>query len=444
MELFSLGAAQTVTGSKHLLRTTGGTLLIDCGLYQGIKKKNPNELDEELIHVDAIILTHGHLDHSGYIPKLVKHGFRGPIFATAPTIEIAKLIMADNAKIQANEARSHNKHEKKESRKVKPLYDLNDVSQTIGLLTPIEWDKPFTWNGLEITYHCAGHILGASSVLIKDKESSVVFSGDLGREHDQIMFTPKSFNDAHAVVMECTYGDRLHDKANDPESDLIKAIEMTKKGEGTLLIPAFSVARSQNILHYLVKVFNKHHHLKVPVYVDSPLTTEVTKLYERFADYHKLTEKDFSNIHKIAQFIEFKSQRESIEKSAGTKIIVTASGMMTGGLAPHYLQVLSDSSANTLMIVGYQAEGTLGREIVDGVRDFFIEATDVKWRGNVFISKAFSSHADQAELLHWLEQIKNVKQVFLVHGEESSLNTMKELIGERARIVVEKSSYSIS
>src|SRR5690606_18457874 len=258
-----------------------------------------------------------------------------------------------------------------------------------------------------------------------------------------IMFAPKSFHNATAAVIECTYGDRLHGEVS-AKADLEAAIKKVKSKEGTLLIPAFSVARSQNVLFYLSQIFREHPHLKLPVYVDSPLTTEVTKLYERFGDYHKLAASDFAHIHKDAQFIEYKSQRESLDKNEESKIIVTASGMMTGGLAPHYLKILSESKSNTLMIVGYQAEGTLGREIVDGIRDFFVEDTSVTWNGDVYISKPFSSHADQKELLDWLDHIKGINQVFLVHGEESCLIKMQQLVGEKAKIVIEKSSYPIN
>lgn len=443
MELISFGAAQTVTGSKHLLRTKFGTLLIDCGLYQGTKKKNVAQLPDELHEVDAVILTHGHLDHCGYLPKLVKHGFQGPVFCSAPTAEIAKLIMADNAKIQASEVRSKNRKETAESKKVKPLYDLNDVAKTIVLFQTKKWDETFHWKGLEITFSCAGHILGASIVRISDGEKSIVFSGDLGRNNDPIMPAPKWFNHADAVVMECTYGDRNHDQNTTPMDDLIKVLKEAKSHEGTVLIPAFSVARSQNILYYLSTIFKKHPELKLPLYVDSPLTTEVTKLYERFDDYHQISDKEFKTIHKHSFFIEFKSQRDSLEKNPTAKIILSASGMMTGGLVPHYLNILSHQKNNILMVVGYQAEGTLGRDIVEGLRDIFVEGQAVTWQGQVFISSAFSSHADQQELLSWLGQHQGVKQVFLVHGEEESLRTMKQKIGDHAVIVVENASYKI-
>lgn len=441
MKLKSLGAAQTVTGSKHILETSRGNILIDCGLFQGLGAKNLDILPDELKTIDAICLTHGHLDHCGYLPKLVKHGFKGPIFATLATREVAKLIMADNAKIQANDARRTNKKITKESKKIKPLYDLNDVATTSTLFNEVQWNQSISWNNIEIEFKSAGHILGASSVRIQDGPESIIFSGDLGRYGDPIMPDPQSFQSANAIVMECTYGDRLHDL----ETDSIKELEevLLKYKDGTVLIPAFSVARSQNIMFYLNKLFHDRASLKRPVYIDSALTLEVTKLYETFSELHKITKKNFASIHKMFNFVEFKSQREKLEKDDEPKIILTASGMMTGGLAPYYLKNLSQSSSNVLMIVGYQALGTLGRQIYDGAREFVSDEESVTWKGDVYKAKSFSSHADQADLLNWLGKIKGGKSVFLVHGEQQSLDTMVNKIGDRAIIVKENVTYEI-
>lgn len=441
MKLLSLGAAKTVTGSKHILETSKGRLLIDCGLFQGLGAKNPDEVPEELSKIDAIILTHGHLDHCGYIPKLVKHGFNGQIFSTLPTREIAKLIMADNAKIQSHEARKKNKKEVKESKKVKALYDLNDVATTAKLFHLVELNESFLWNGLEIEFKTAGHILGASSVRIKDQGTSIVFSGDLGRFEDPIMPNPESFNAADSIVMECTYGNKLHDKDLSPLSELEEVLKKYK--EGTILIPAFSVARSQNIMYYLNKLFHSKPKLKRPVYIDSALTLEVTKLYEQFDDSHKISSKEFAEIHRNFSFIEFKSQRETLESNDEPKIILTASGMLSGGLAPHYLKLLSSNPHNALMIVGFQALGTLGRSIVDGSREIASEDESFTWKGDVYIAKSFSSHADQSDLLHWLAKIQGHKRVYLVHGEEIALDTMAKILGEKACIVEENTSYTI-
>ncbi|MBH46963.1 MAG: hypothetical protein CME71_02200 [Halobacteriovorax sp.] len=443
MQLQSLGAAQTVTGSKHILKTSVGDVLIDCGLFQGLGAKNPAQVPEELSKISAIVLTHGHLDHCGYIPKLVKHGFHGPIFSTLQTGEIAKLIMSDNAKIQAEQNRKKNKKIVKESEKSKPLYDLNDVAQTIPLFEFHQWGETFSWKGLRITLESAGHILGASSVKIEDNDKSIIFSGDLGRYTDPIMPDPKGFSSADAVVMECTYGDRNHDRSHTPESDLINVLKNAKKKSSSILIPAFSVARSQNIMFYLAHIFNKNKDLKVPVYVDSALTLAVTKLYENFNDFHKITKEDFASIHRHMTFIEFESQRERLEKDSGSKIILTASGMLTGGRSPYYLKHLGEDKNNILMIVGYQAEGTLGRKIVDGERVFQDGDDKLKWLGEVYIAKSFSSHADQVELLKWRSQILGLKKTFLVHGEQRSLEQMQNLIGPSAVIVDEQQCYSL-
>tara|TARA_R110000868_G_scaffold237486_7_gene492063 strand:+ start:2002 stop:3333 length:1332 start_codon:yes stop_codon:yes gene_type:complete len=443
MELHSLGAAQTVTGSKHLLKTQSGDVLIDCGLFQGLGAKNPAQVPVELSKVSAIILTHGHLDHCGYIPKLVKHGFHGPIFTTLQTAEIAKLIMSDNAKIQADQNRRKNKKTDKESEKTKPLYDLNDVAQTIPLFNIHKWGETIQWKGLTIRLESAGHILGASSVKIEEAGKSIVFSGDLGRYGDSIMPDPAGFSNADAVVMECTYGDRLHDKLSSPESDLISVLKDAKNKTSTVLIPAFSVARSQNIMYYLANIFNKHKELKIPVFVDSALTLAVTKLYESFDDFHKISKKDFTSIHHHMTFVEFESQRERLEKDTESKIILTASGMLTGGRSPYYLKNLGTNKNNILMLVGYQAEGTLGRKIVEGEREFEDADEKLKWLGEVFISKAFSSHADQQELLKWRSQISGLSKTFLVHGEQKSLEHMQNLIGPSAVIVDALESYTI-
>lgn len=436
MKLKSFGAATEVTGSKHLLEVNGKRILIDCGLFQGESTRQNDKAFEEIGSVDAIILTHGHLDHSGFIPRMVRGGFKGPIFATAPTREIAKVIMEDNAKIQSFETKKANKNIVKERDKVSALYQPIHVQQSMALFHEVKWDTPFEWGGLKILFQCAGHILGASSVRIEAELQSIVFSGDLGRYNDEIMFDPSTFSEADYVVMEGTYGDRDHHHEIKPQDELEEAIDKIRKKGSTLLIPAFSVARSQNVIYYLWRLFRAKPTKKVPIYVDSNMTSLVCELYKRFRDFYRLDELTIQQMFENCQFVEHISQREKLFQEQGAKVIVTASGMLSGGRSPEYLSELGKDKSNELLLVGYQAQGTLGREFVEGSRPF--------WLGGFHLAQSFSSHADRGELKRWLNGIKEVRKVFLVHGEEKALSGLKSYLDQPCHIMKKGEELELS
>jgi metallo-beta-lactamase family protein len=419
MEIKFLGANAHVTGSKHLLIGINHNILIDCGLYQGIDSEKENIDIEKILKdekIDALILTHGHLDHCGYIPKLYKDGFRGPIFCTSPTKEIANIIMTDNAKIQSANAAKQNKKIKKDSLKVKPLYTQTEVKQVIGEFKTFPIDIPFKWNEYTIEFKQAGHILGAISPVIKNSITSVQFSGDLGRDNDISHFKPTKSNDVENIIIEATYGDRIHKDIN--LSNTLKPIfsEAIKKNK-TIIIPAFSLARSQSIMKVLSDFFSHNPELAIPVYIDSPMTVAITSVYLKYVDLHKISEEEINRFHKSFHFPEFKSQKENLDKLTSPHIILTASGMLSGGNILHHLEVKGTDENNIIFIVGFQAEGTFGHQLLSGEKEFKSSGKSYSINAEVMNFTNFSSHADKDELLKWVKD-SNAKKIFITHGEE--------------------------
>lgn len=411
MKIEILGAAQTVTGSKHLLNCGETNILIDCGLYQGPDAAQFNKEIAKVIkrkNIDAVILTHAHLDHSGYLPKLYQLGFRGRIFCTKTTREIAKVILNDNAYIQ----------EKNTGKGEIALYTKEDVAKLDPLFSVKKLEDPFVFQGITITFREAGHVLGAVSPIIEYRETRVQFSGDLGTTRDPIHFSPRPLADnLNALVMESTYAGRKHSPEL-PEEAFQRIIKKCHNQKGTLLIPAFSFGRTQIFLHFLHKFFTENPALELPVYVDSPMGQQITEIYERHTDQHNLSENEIKKIIKRFHFIKYLSEKEKLSKDTSPKIILTASGMLTGGRIIEHLKQYIGDSCHQVLITGYQAEETLGHQLLNG-------ASEVTLEGEVFLVKAqvvpflfFSAHADQNEMLDWLNRT-GVKQIILVHGEKS-------------------------
>jgi metallo-beta-lactamase family protein len=447
MEIKFLGANAHVTGSKHLIIGLEHNILIDCGLYQGKDAEKENKDIELLLKeekIDAIILTHGHLDHCGYIPKLYKDGFRGPVFCSKPTKEIANIILTDNAKIQSGNASKQNKRTKKESFKIKPLYTQTEVNQVIKDFKTISLDEVFNWNEYEIEFKEAGHILGAISPVIRNSITSVQFSGDLGRENDISHFKPTKAQEVENIIIESTYGNRIHSEIN--LSETLKPIfSKAIKENKTILIPAFSLARSQNIMKVLSEFFEANSELSLPVYIDSPMTIAMTEIYLKYSSLHKMTSEQINNFKKEFHFPEYKSQKENLDKLTSPHIILTASGMLSGGNILHHLEVKGIDENNIIFIVGYQAKGTFGADLLN-------ENKELKSNGKIYHIKSevikftnFSSHADKNELLNWVKDSK-VKKIFLTHGEEDQKEKLKIDLSHNtnAEIIIPKRSEKFS
>ncbi|MBN8679252.1 MAG: MBL fold metallo-hydrolase [Chitinophagales bacterium] len=435
----SLGAAQTVTGSKHLLRTPELTLLVDCGLFQGIKtlrEKNWEDIPVNPAEVDALILTHAHLDHCGYIPLFVKRGFRGKIYMTPPTSDLAELILYDSAKIQVEDAERANRMGFSKHHPALPLYDEKDVDEAIPLFQTVEHSIEYHLSpNLSFHFRKNGHILGAASAVISCYGKKIVFSGDIGRYESRFLLPPSSIPEADLVVMESTYGDRLHGD-NDPLDELAEVINRVIKRHGSLVIPSFAVGRAQEIMH-LVNTLKHEERIpaSLPVFLDSPMAANATQILCRHTQWHKLKHDECMSVcNDVVINREFRETKKIIA-TPGSKIVISASGMLTGGRVLEYLKYLAPDPKNAILLIGYQAEGTRGRRLKNGEPELKIHGQFVPVKASVEEISGLSGHADQSELLQWLGQMgQSVQKVILVHGESPAQEIFRAKIEQDLHI----------
>lgn len=435
MKIKFLGATGFVTGSSYVLTSSSGSsILIDLGMFQGsseTEKLNYISPDYDFSKLSAAVLTHAHLDHSGRLPILFSNGFRGNIWMTPPTRDLVEITLYDSAKIAKED-------------KSKALYDHNLAVQTVLKFETVDYRIPKQMGDFTVTFRDAGHILGSSSLEIIDNHpereiKKIVFSGDLGNTPELLEKETEFIDTSDIVVMESTYGDRLHPDA-DPEESLLKEINIIENTKGTLLIPTFSLDRAQELLHMIMHL-KKERKIKneTPVFLDSPMAEKATRVYVNYPQYFNYHVQNDLKIGSIFDFpgltiIGHGRDSLSLHQNPGAKVIIAGSGMMNGGrIRSHALYYLPLESSR-LLIVGYQAEGTLGREILDGAKSVNIDGINVSVKANVSDTQAMSSHADQMQLITWLKHIKNVKKVFLTHGEDSSRETLSKKISEELGI----------
>lgn len=451
------GAAGSVTGSRHYLEIDTFKLLVDCGLFQGLKELRllnwePFPMDPSKI--DAIIITHAHIDHTGYLPKLVKEGFEGPIYCTEATMELLKILLLDSAKLQEEEARWAKKKGYSRHEDPKALYHTEDVEKVFPLIRTTTYDGELNIHPkVAVKFRNAGHILGAASVELtlqgNQQQKKIVFSGDLGRNEDPMLFPPKPVNEADILFIESTYGDR-ENPINHPMDEFAKIINRAIEREGCLLIPAFSVGRTQLLMYYMKTLIEKELIPDIPVYVDSPMAINVTQLHKEFFDYHKLNDFDLANHHSVFDFknIQYRrSQEESIQLNFIKKnaIIISASGMCTGGRIIHHLYNRLQNENDTVLFVGYQAEGTRGRRILDGEETIRMFGYEIPVVCHVEKIEGLSAHADRSELLGWLINFNDhPKNTFIIHGELKSSEAFAKTIKEKLHWNVHVPKYKES
>ncbi len=446
MKLRFLGAARNVTGSRHLLEANGTRILVDCGLYQEREFKNRN-WDPFVVDpssIDAVCLTHGHLDHCGLLPKLVREGFKGKIYCTGATAEIAEIILYDSARIQAEDAEYKRKRHKREGREgpypVEPLYTVEDVDVCIPHFSPIKYKQPSQIaDGIEVCLCDAGHVLGSSVVKIKvnqdGQERTILFSGDIGRPDRPIVHDPDFVGQADYVLVESTYGDRVHQKTEDIDRSIADVINSTKEAGGNIIVPSFALERSQELLFYINELLAKDAIPHIKVFLDSPMAARITKVFKHhrdlFDDEMKESMKkngspfNFSGL----TITESSSQSKAINHIRGTIMVIAGSGMCTGGRIKHHLVNNIRRPESTIMFVGYQAIGTLGRRLVDGDKEVRILGQQYQVEARIAQIHGFSSHADKNELTQWLEGLgKAPKKVFVVHGETESAQHFAEYL----------------
>ena len=432
MNIQFLGATQTVTGSKYLIQTEQVRVLVDCGLFQGYKElrlRNWAPLPIDPATVDYVFLTHAHIDHSGYIPLFVKHGFRGKIICTEATRDLCKILLRDSGHLQEEEARYANRKGYSKHHPAEPLYTQAEAEISLHYFKTVAFDKPFKIHeGFYSSFHYAGHILGAACIRLEHEAVSVLFSGDLGRYVDPVMNPPQDPPESDYLIVESTYGDRLHDKI-DPEIQLRDIINRTAKRGGVVLIPAFAVGRTQVLLYYIQQLKFKKEIPDIPVFVDSPMATNATHIFAHHAGENRLTSQQCVDVCGVAQYI--RSVKESIEllDQKMPMIIISASGMATGGRVVHHIKNYAPNHRNTILFSGFQAGGTRGDRMVRGEKELKIYGQIISVYAEIIQLESTSAHADYEEILAWLGHLKKQpRKTFITHGEKESANALKEKI----------------
>lgn len=425
-----LGASGTVTGSKYLLEAKDKKVLIDCGLFQGLKDLRllnwqPPTFDPSGIH--AVFLTHGHLDHTGYLPRLVKLGFKGRIYATPPTLEIAKIILEDSAKIQEEEADRSNREGYSKHKPALPLYDLKDVEQTLKLFFPVQEGVELHIEDLHITFQYNGHILGSTFIEVEIGGKTLVFSGDLGRRNDLILYPPKKPKKADILLMETTYGGKVHPDEASMIPELQSIVNETINRGGTLFIPSFAVERAQLLMLMLWRLASDHKIPHIPMIMDSPMGANMLKLFHNSQAWHRIPQAECSQMCSHFQMVNSFSDTLQLRRDKRPKVIIAGSGMMTGGRILSYLEEHANSDKDTLLFVGFQAEGTRGRKLLDGDKYIKMYGKDVPFRMQIKQLDGLSAHGDQNDLLDWLSDLEQQpSKIFLVHGEQDQAEAFQK------------------
>lgn len=430
MEIQFLGATRTVTGSKYLLKSDK-KVLVDCGLFQGLKElrlRNWESLPIPPSAIDAVVLTHAHLDHSGYLPLLVKNGFRGKIYGTPLTIEISKLLLVDSGHLQEEEAYRANKHGYSKHKPALALYTRADAEAIFPQLKAVPFHQDFKVGNLNFRFNRAGHILGAASLVVKDQETSILFSGDLGRDNDPCILPPEDRMAVDYLVIESTYGDRLHEDIY-PEENLRTIINRVYKQGGTLIIPAFAVGRTQTILYYIYRLMQSGKIPNIPLFLDSPMAQDMTEIMLKNSSEHVLDKQVCVGMAKMVHYVNSVEESKQINTIKTPKIIISASGMATGGRVLHHIKNFASDSRNVILFVGYQAAGTRGGYLLEGHKEIKMFGSTVTVNAEVIALSNISAHADYREILTWLGKIKNPpRQIFITHGEPPAAMALKSKI----------------
>ena len=432
MKIHFLGGTGTVTGSKTVVELNETRILIDCGLFQGIKSLrdlNWQPLAIEPATIDFVLLTHGHLDHCGWLPLLIKQGFKGKIFCTAPTKQIAKLILADSAKIQEEEASKANQEHFSKHNPAEPLYAVDDAERVTSYFRVVdqEIEIKLTENSY-FKFFQSGHILGACSIELNVDGKVLVFSGDVGQDDDVLMYPPKKPQKADYVFLESTYGNRLHPQ-NDVLLDLEMIINTTINRGGNVVIPSFAVERAQTIMYLLWQLRLQNRIPDIPYIIDTPMGIKVLDIFNDNPKWHKLNPNQCEEMCSMFSMISDFEETINAIYDKRPKVVIAASGMITGGRVLSYLERYIVKPENTVMLVGYQAEGTRGRKLVEGAKEVKFYGKYYPVEAEVVLVEGLSAHGDQQDLLNWLSELKQKPQkIFLVHGENEAADTLRTKI----------------
>ncbi|MCE9521739.1 MAG: MBL fold metallo-hydrolase [Alphaproteobacteria bacterium] len=430
MHLQFLGAAGTVTGSKYLVRAGGNQLLVDCGLFQGFKPlrlRNWADPPFDPAAISAVVLTHAHIDHSGYLPVLLKKGFRGRIFSSEATLDLCRILLPDSARLAEEDAERANRRGYSKHKPAQPLYTERDAKAALAHFVTVPFGSDFEpVPGLKASLGRAGHILGASTVRVSDARVTVAFSGDLGRSHDSIMRPPETMTRADFLLVESTYGDRRHDPA-DPDLQLAQIVSRTIARGGTVVIPSFAVGRTQALLLSIARLKSKKKiPANLPVFLNSPLAEDATAIYHNHRAEHRLSEKECAAMCGAAKIVNSIEESKKLNLTNGPKIIVAGSGMATGGRVIHHIAAFGPRPENTIVFAGFQAGGTRGAAMLAGAREVKIHGEYVPIRAEVAALGNLSAHADADELMDWLKGFeKPPRRTFVTHGEPAAADALR-------------------
>ncbi|SHF97536.1 metallo-beta-lactamase family protein [Microbulbifer donghaiensis] len=437
MKLIFLGATQTVTGSKFLVEDGQYSFLVDCGLFQGYKwlrERNWQPQAFAIEKLDAVVLTHAHIDHSGYIPRLYQQGYRGPVYCHHATRDLCGILLPDSGRIQEEDALFYARHKLGKHARPEPLYDGETAERCLELFQPVDFGEQFAVGNSRIHLQSAGHILGAGSAILENSGVRVGFSGDVGRPHDLIMRPPQPLPELDLLLLESTYGDRLHPQVDIP-AQLAEIINDTVSNGGVLLIPSFAVGRAQALQHLLVTLIDRGAIPELPIFLDSPMAIDVSDIYCRYADQHRLTPEDCQRMQRGITYTHSVADSKALEDIRYPHIIIAGSGMATGGRILHHMKRLLPNHRTTLLFTGYQAGGTRGALLSGGGLSVKIHGEQVPCKARIEMIEGLSAHADYGELCDWLQQSKMQAEtpIQLVHGEPDAADALRFYLKEHTK-----------
>ena len=432
LEIRFLGAADTVTGSKYLVTTSTRRVLVDCGLFQGLKQlrlRNRDPFPIDPAELDAVLLTHAHLDHSGYLPLLVRDGFRGPIHCTPGTQALCGILLPDSGYLQEEEAEYANRHGFSKHKPALPLYTLNDARASLEYLNSVPLGRDVDLgDGVSASFMAAGHILGAAMISLRADDTGILFSGDLGRTSDPLLPPPAIVRQSDYLLVESTYGDRRHEPV-DPLDQLAEIITRTASRGGVVLIPAFAVGRTQTLLYLLYRLKQEKRIPDLPIFVDSPMAASAIEIFHRHPLEHRLSAAECDAVCAVAEATESVEESKEIGRMRYPRVIISASGMATGGRVLHHLKAFAPDPRNAIVFVGHQAVGTRGALMLGGARAIRIHGAHVQVHADVHSLDNLSAHADYVEILDWLHHFEEgPRETFITHGEPDAAAALKTRI----------------
>lgn len=448
MKITFLGGTETVTGSKYLLESGSHRILVDCGLFQGYKwlrERNWQPLPLDIDKLDAVVLTHAHLDHSGYIPVLYQQGFRRPVFCHHATKALCGILLPDSGHIQEEDSKYYARHKLGRHQQPLPLYDRATAEACLEIFEPVEFGDTFTVGDITLHLQSAGHILGAGSLIVEAEGKRVGFSGDVGRPNDILMNPPDTLPELDLLLLESTYGNRRHEDS-DPFEQLAGIVNKTAEKGGILLIPSFAVGRAQTLQHILASLMGEGRIPNMPVYLDSPMAISVSDIYCRYSNHHRLNHDQCDRMCEVATYTRSVEDSKALTQQTFPHIIIAGSGMATGGRILHHFKCLLKDFRTTVLFSGYQAGGTRGAKMLRGTENVKIHGEWISNRAHIEVIHGLSGHSDYVEMQQWLEksQLKNNTAIQLVHGSEDALDAMRDHLQRTTHYSVEVASYQNS